>query len=89
MNASTAATTEQEKKGFGDLLARLRAKPRIPLIVAAAAVAPLAVVFERCVCDRLSHGAQYQLVLNHCIHVRRNTYIIHECMHEMSFVLLS
>lgn len=38
MNASTAATTEQEKKGFGDLLARLRANPRIPLIVAAAAV---------------------------------------------------
>ncbi|ORM85063.1 flagellar M-ring protein FliF [Pantoea deleyi] len=38
MNASTAATTEQDKKGFGDLLARLRANPRIPLIVAAAAV---------------------------------------------------
>lgn len=38
MNASTAATTEQEKKGFGDLLARLRANPRIPLIIAAAAV---------------------------------------------------
>jgi len=38
MNASTAATPEQEKKGFGDLLARLRANPRIPLIVAAAAV---------------------------------------------------
>ncbi|EIB98426.1 flagellar basal-body MS-ring/collar protein FliF [Pantoea sp. Sc1] len=38
MNASTAATTDQEKKGFGDLLARLRANPRIPLIVAAAAV---------------------------------------------------
>jgi len=38
MNASTAATPDQEKKGFGDLLARLRANPRIPLIVAAAAV---------------------------------------------------
>lgn len=38
MNASTAATTEQEKKGFGDLLARLRANPRIPLVIAAAAV---------------------------------------------------
>ena len=38
MNASTAATIEQEKKGFGDLLARLRANPRIPLVIAAAAV---------------------------------------------------
>ncbi|TPV32549.1 flagellar basal-body MS-ring/collar protein FliF [Pantoea anthophila] len=38
MNASTAATPDQEKKGIGDLLARLRANPRIPLIVAAAAV---------------------------------------------------
>ncbi|MGK3144309.1 flagellar basal-body MS-ring/collar protein FliF [Pantoea sp. C2G6] len=38
MNASAAATPDQEKKGFGDLLARLRANPRIPLIVAAAAV---------------------------------------------------
>lgn len=38
MNASTAATTEQEKKGFGDLFARLRANPRIPLVIAAAAV---------------------------------------------------
>ncbi|MDH2066285.1 flagellar basal-body MS-ring/collar protein FliF [Pantoea sp. GD03673] len=43
MNASTAATTEQEKKGFGDLLARLRANPRIPLIVAAAAVVAIVV----------------------------------------------
>ncbi|MCQ5470298.1 flagellar M-ring protein FliF [Pantoea sp. AN62] len=38
MNASAAATQDQEKKGFGDLLARLRANPRIPLVVAAAAV---------------------------------------------------
>ncbi|WP_336749005.1 flagellar basal-body MS-ring/collar protein FliF [Pantoea vagans] len=43
MNASTAATTEQEKKGFGDLLARLRANPRIPLIVAAAAVVAIVI----------------------------------------------
>ena len=38
MNASAAATQDQEKKGFGDLLARLRANPRIPLAIAAAAV---------------------------------------------------
>lgn len=43
MNASIAATTEQEKKGFGDLLARLRANPRIPLIVAAAAVVAIVI----------------------------------------------
>ncbi|MEN4538806.1 flagellar basal-body MS-ring/collar protein FliF [Pantoea agglomerans] len=43
MNASTATTTEQEKKGFGDLLARLRANPRIPLIVAAAAVVAIVI----------------------------------------------
>ncbi|MFV9686726.1 flagellar basal-body MS-ring/collar protein FliF [Pantoea sp. ARC607] len=43
MNASTAATTEQDKKGFGDLLARLRANPRIPLIVAAAAVVAIVI----------------------------------------------
>lgn len=43
MNASAAATQDQDKKGFGDLLARLRANPRIPLIVAAAAA--IAVVF--------------------------------------------
>lgn len=43
MNASTAATTEQEKKGFGDLLARLRANPRIPLIVAAAAAVAIVI----------------------------------------------
>ncbi|MGC0904323.1 flagellar basal-body MS-ring/collar protein FliF [Pantoea agglomerans] len=43
MNASTAATTEQEKKGFGDLLARLRANPRIPLIVAASAVVAIVI----------------------------------------------
>ncbi|NEG63876.1 flagellar basal body M-ring protein FliF [Pantoea agglomerans] len=43
MNASTAAITEQEKKGFGDLLARLRANPRIPLIVAAAAVVAIVI----------------------------------------------
>ncbi len=43
MNASTAATTEQEKKGFGDLFARLRANPRIPLIVAAAAVVAIVI----------------------------------------------
>lgn len=43
MNASTAATTEQEKKGFDDLLARLRANPRIPLIVAAAAVVAIVI----------------------------------------------
>ncbi|MBA8863075.1 flagellar M-ring protein FliF [Pantoea agglomerans] len=43
MNASTAATTEKEKKGFGDLLARLRANPRIPLIVAAAAVVAIVI----------------------------------------------
>ncbi|MGC0876920.1 flagellar basal-body MS-ring/collar protein FliF [Pantoea agglomerans] len=43
MNASTAATKEQEKKGFGDLLARLRANPRIPLIVAAAAVVAIVI----------------------------------------------
>ncbi|NEG57561.1 flagellar basal-body MS-ring/collar protein FliF [Pantoea agglomerans] len=43
MNASTAATTEQEKKGFGDLLARLRANPRIPLIVTAAAVVAIVI----------------------------------------------
>ncbi|WP_343551378.1 flagellar basal-body MS-ring/collar protein FliF [Pantoea sp.] len=43
MNASAAATPETAKKGFSDLLARLRANPRIPLIVAAAAV--IAVVF--------------------------------------------
>ncbi|WP_434745828.1 flagellar basal-body MS-ring/collar protein FliF [Candidatus Pantoea rara] len=43
MNASTAATTEQEKKGFGDLFASLRANPRIPLIIAAAAVMAIVV----------------------------------------------
>ncbi|MRS17582.1 flagellar basal body M-ring protein FliF [Enterobacteriaceae bacterium RIT692] len=43
MNASAAATPETAKKGFSDLLARLRANPRIPLIIAAAAV--IAVVF--------------------------------------------
>ena len=43
MNASAAATQDTAKKGFSDLLARLRANPRIPLIVAAAAV--IAVVF--------------------------------------------
>lgn len=43
MNASAAATPETAKKGFNDLLARLRANPRIPLIIAAAAV--IAVVF--------------------------------------------
>ncbi|KTS28573.1 flagellar basal-body MS-ring/collar protein FliF [Pantoea stewartii] len=43
MNASAAATQNEETKGFGDLLARLRANPRIPLIVAAAAA--IAVVF--------------------------------------------
>ncbi|MBS0899752.1 flagellar basal-body MS-ring/collar protein FliF [Pantoea dispersa] len=37
MNASAAATQDTAKKGFNDLLARLRANPRIPLIVAAAA----------------------------------------------------
>jgi len=37
MNASAAATQDSAKKGFGDLIARLRANPRIPLIVAAAA----------------------------------------------------
>ncbi|XXN65397.1 flagellar basal-body MS-ring/collar protein FliF [Enterobacter ludwigii] len=43
MNASAAATQDTAKKGFSDLLARLRANPRIPLIIAAAAV--IAVVF--------------------------------------------
>ncbi|MCZ4058131.1 flagellar basal-body MS-ring/collar protein FliF [Pantoea sp. LMR881] len=43
MNASAAATQDQNNKGFSDLLARLRANPRIPLIIAAAAV--IAVVF--------------------------------------------
>ncbi len=43
MNASAAATQDTAKKGFSDLLARLRANPRIPLIVAAAAA--IAVVF--------------------------------------------
>ncbi|KTS33150.1 flagellar basal-body MS-ring/collar protein FliF [Pantoea dispersa] len=37
MNASAATTQDTAKKGFNDLLARLRANPRIPLIVAAAA----------------------------------------------------
>ena len=37
MNASAAAPQDSAKKGFGDLIARLRANPRIPLIVAAAA----------------------------------------------------
>lgn len=37
MSASAAATQDSAKKGFSDLLARLRANPRIPLIVAAAA----------------------------------------------------
>ncbi|RRW67847.1 flagellar basal body M-ring protein FliF [Pantoea dispersa] len=37
MNASAADTQDTAKKGFNDLLARLRANPRIPLIVAAAA----------------------------------------------------
>lgn len=37
MNASAAATQDTAKKGFNDLLARLRANPRIPLIVTAAA----------------------------------------------------
>lgn len=37
MNASAAATQDTAKKGFSNLLARLRANPRIPLIVAAAA----------------------------------------------------
>ncbi|CAK6491844.1 Flagellar M-ring protein [Pantoea sp. Nvir] len=37
MNASAAATQDSAKKGFSDLIARLRANPRIPLIVAAAA----------------------------------------------------
>ncbi|ERK17889.1 Flagellar M-ring protein FliF [Pantoea sp. AS-PWVM4] len=43
MNASAAATQDTTKKGFSDLLARLRANPRIPLIIAAAAA--IAVVF--------------------------------------------
>lgn len=43
MNASAAATQSQEKKGFSDLLARLRANPRIPLMIATAAA--IAVVF--------------------------------------------
>ncbi|WP_343464092.1 flagellar basal-body MS-ring/collar protein FliF [Pantoea sp.] len=43
MNASAAATQDTTKKGFNDLFARLRANPRIPLIVAAAAA--IAVVF--------------------------------------------
>lgn len=43
MNASAAATQETAKKGFSDLFARLRANPRIPLIVTAAAA--IAVVF--------------------------------------------
>ncbi|MBE5251428.1 flagellar basal-body MS-ring/collar protein FliF [Mixta mediterraneensis] len=43
MNASAAATQDQEKKGFSDLLARLRANPRIPLMIATAAA--IAVVF--------------------------------------------
>ena len=43
MNASAAATQDQEKKGLNDLFARLRANPRIPLIIAAAAT--IAVVF--------------------------------------------
>lgn len=43
MNASAAATQGQEKKGFSDLLARLRANPRIPLMIATAAA--IAVVF--------------------------------------------
>lgn len=37
MNASAAATQDSAKKGFSDLIARLRANPRIPLIIAAAA----------------------------------------------------
>ncbi|MEZ3499003.1 flagellar basal-body MS-ring/collar protein FliF [Pantoea sp. KPR_PJ] len=37
MNASAAATQDPAKKGFSDLIARLRANPRVPLIVAAAA----------------------------------------------------
>ena len=37
MNASAAATQESAKKGITDLFARLRANPRIPLIIAAAA----------------------------------------------------
>ncbi|MBK4786135.1 MAG: flagellar basal body M-ring protein FliF [Pantoea sp. Pent] len=45
MNASAAATQDTAKKGFNDLLARLRANPRIPLIVAAAAA--IAVVLAR------------------------------------------
>ncbi len=43
MNASADATQDTAKKGFSDLFARLRANPRIPLIIAAAAV--IAVVF--------------------------------------------
>ncbi|MEG3128255.1 flagellar basal-body MS-ring/collar protein FliF [Pantoea cypripedii] len=43
MNASAAATQDTTKKGFSDLIARLRANPRIPLIIAAAAA--IAVVF--------------------------------------------
>ncbi|WP_312241794.1 flagellar basal-body MS-ring/collar protein FliF [Pantoea sp.] len=37
MNASAAATQDSAKKGFSDLLTRLRANPRIPLIIGAAA----------------------------------------------------
>jgi len=37
MNASAAATQDTAKKGITDLFARLRANPRIPLIIAAAA----------------------------------------------------
>ena len=43
MNASADAIQDTAKKGLGDLFARLRANPRIPLIIAAAAV--IAVVF--------------------------------------------
>ncbi|MFD1802622.1 flagellar basal-body MS-ring/collar protein FliF [Mixta tenebrionis] len=42
MNA-TATQQPAEKKGFNDLLARLRANPRIPLIIAAAAAAAIVV----------------------------------------------
>lgn len=37
MNASAAATQDSAKKGFSDLITRLRANPRIPLIIGAAA----------------------------------------------------
>ncbi|QHM71478.1 flagellar basal-body MS-ring/collar protein FliF [Mixta intestinalis] len=42
MNA-TATQDTADKKGFNDLLARLRANPRIPLIIAAAAAAAIVV----------------------------------------------